>query len=57
MEQGIGIRQQKTVVRLVLQAYLLVNVRQQTQVVQVTQRKVARVEQQVVLRTTVFRFR
>ena len=57
MEQGIGIRQQKTVVRLVLQAYLLVNVRQQTQVIQVTQRKVARVEQQVVLRTTVFRFR
>ena len=57
MEQGIGIRQQKTVVRLVLQAYLLVNVRQQTQVVQVTQRKVARVEQQVVLRTTVFCFR
>ena len=56
MEQGIGIRQQKTVVRLVLQAYLLVNVRQQTQVVQVAQRKVARVEQQVVLRTTVFRF-
>lgn len=57
MEQGIGIRQQKTVVRLVLQAYLLVNVRQQTQVVQVTQRKVARVKQQVVLRATVFRFR
>ena len=57
MEQGICIRQQKTVVRLVLQAYLLVNVRQQTQVVQVTQRKVARVEQQVVLRATVFRFR
>ena len=56
VKQGVGVRQQETVVRLILQPHLLVDVRQQPQVVQVTQREVARIEQQAVLRTPVFRF-
>ena len=36
VEQGVSVRQKETVVRLILQPHLLVDVRQQPEVVQVT---------------------
>ena len=56
MQQIVGIREQKTIVFLILQAYFIVDMSQQTKVIEMAERKITGIDYQIVSYTELFRF-